>query len=63
MWILGIFLPCFVFWLLIRREDKQKQKANLKAAQEAMKFEVPPIHGTRNSNFATDKQLRKAGIL
>jgi len=61
MWLLAIFIPGLMFRFLISREDRRKVETNIKAAEKAKTFEVPPIHGTRK--LASDKQLRRAGIL
>jgi hypothetical protein len=54
MGLLGFFGLAIVDNARVARERKER-------IREAYKFEVPPVHGTRK--FASDKQLKKAGLI
>ena len=52
------FWWCLLILFLIHWIGKKQQQARIK---EARKFDVPKIHGERE--FASDKRLKKAGLI
>ena len=56
------FLFFFILLACLAARDNAKRKERVKQAYEGLKnFGPEPVHGTRK--FATDEQLRKAGLL
>lgn len=53
-----IVLALIAVWIVRSTERKRAYEERLR---QAYKFDVPPIHGTRK--FASDKELKKAGLI